>query len=118
MLDARNTYRKVTRKIYDFSPEQQANLAAIVWLYRGQQARFLKLVQDYVERLSDEASAIAPVLTSFETSLNSIRTPLTAFEASVRDLVALQPEKRQAVSDALTEWATPPTLSLPTAPRW
>jgi hypothetical protein len=35
MLDARHIYRKVTRKIYDFSPEQQANLAAIVWLYRG-----------------------------------------------------------------------------------
>src|SRR5258705_11190658 len=35
MLDARNVYRKVTRKIYDFSPEQMHNLAAIVWLYRG-----------------------------------------------------------------------------------
>jgi type I restriction enzyme M protein len=44
MLDARNIYRKVTRKIYDFSPEQQTNLNAIVWLYRGQQERFLKLV--------------------------------------------------------------------------
>ena len=41
MLDARNVYRKVTRKIYDFSPEQMKNLAAIVWLYRGQQERFL-----------------------------------------------------------------------------
>ena len=29
MLDARNVYRKVTRKIYDFSPEQMHNLAAI-----------------------------------------------------------------------------------------
>ena len=36
MLDARNVFRKVTRKIYDFSPEQTKNLAAIVWLYRGQ----------------------------------------------------------------------------------
>jgi type I restriction enzyme M protein len=36
MLDARNVYRKVTRKIYDFSPEQLANLTSIVWLYRGQ----------------------------------------------------------------------------------
>ena len=34
MLDARTVYRKVTRKIYDFSPEQLANLTAIVWLYR------------------------------------------------------------------------------------
>jgi len=36
MLDARNIYRKVTRKIYDFSPEQMQNLSAIIWLYRGQ----------------------------------------------------------------------------------
>jgi len=35
MIDARNVYRKVTRKIYDFSPEQQQKLLAIVWLYRG-----------------------------------------------------------------------------------
>lgn len=44
MIDARNVYRKVTRKIYDFSPEQLANLTAIVWLYRGQQDRFLALL--------------------------------------------------------------------------
>ena len=36
MLDARNIYRKVTRAIFDFSPEQQKNIAAIIWLYRGQ----------------------------------------------------------------------------------
>ena len=43
MLDARNIYRKVSRAIFDFSPEQQKNIAAIVWLYRGQADRFLKL---------------------------------------------------------------------------
>ena len=42
MLDARNIYRKVTRAIFDFSLEQQKNIAAIVWLYRGQSERFLK----------------------------------------------------------------------------
>src|SRR6266404_664292 len=43
MLDARNIFRKVSRSVCDFSPEQQKNIAAIVWLYRGQQDRFLKL---------------------------------------------------------------------------
>ena len=42
MIDARNVYRKVTRKIYDFSHEQQQNLQAIVWLYRGDTDRFLE----------------------------------------------------------------------------
>lgn len=104
MLDARAVYRKVTRKIYDFSPEQQANLAAIVWLYRGQQKRFLNLVQDYVARLVSEATDIDPTLTRFESTLTANRTPLAVFVDSVRDLAALPLDKRQAVAAALTEW--------------
>jgi len=63
MIDARNIYRKVTRKINDFSPEQLKNLASITWLYRGQSDRFLRLVQSYIvqslkitEKLSDYLS--------------------------------------------------------------
>lgn len=48
MLDARQISRKVSRSVFDFSPEQQKNVAAIVWLYRGQQDRFLKLVESYL----------------------------------------------------------------------
>ena len=48
MLDARNIFRKVSRSVCDFSPEQQKNIAAIVWLYRGQSDRFLKLVESYL----------------------------------------------------------------------
>lgn len=104
MLDARNIYRKVTRKIYDFSPEQQANLTAIVWLYRGQRARFLGLVQDYCTRLAGESAAITPALTTFETQLTSSRAPLAEFAASVADLETIPAEKRQPYSDAMTEW--------------
>ena len=56
MLDARNVYRKVTRKIYDFSPEQLANLTAIVWLYRGETERFVGLVEQYLTQTLEEAS--------------------------------------------------------------
>lgn len=69
MLDARNIYRKVTRKIYDFSPEQLANLTAIVWLYRGQQERFLGLVRGYFAALCEEAAAIPGALGAFEACL-------------------------------------------------
>lgn len=55
MLDARNVYRKVTRKIYDFSPEQQQNLTAVVWLYRGEGERFVELVKRYIDRSIFEA---------------------------------------------------------------
>ncbi len=57
MIDARNVYRKVTRKIYDFSPEQQQNLQAIVWLYRGETERYLELVSEYLGNVVDEAQA-------------------------------------------------------------
>ncbi len=57
MLDARNVYRKVTRKIYDFSPEQLANLTSIVWLYRGQSDRFLSLVRQHLGQAVVEAQA-------------------------------------------------------------
>jgi len=56
MLDARHVYRKVTRKIYDFSPEQLANLSSIVWLYRGQSERFIALVQSHIQNCLDHAS--------------------------------------------------------------
>ncbi len=57
MIDARNTYRKVTRKIYDFSPEQEQNLLAIVWLYRGEIGRYLDLVAGYCQRMLTEGAA-------------------------------------------------------------
>ena len=57
MIDARNIYRQVTRKIYDFSPEQQQNILAIVHLYRGETQRFLDLISNYLQRILEEGHA-------------------------------------------------------------
>jgi type I restriction enzyme M protein len=57
MIDARGIYRKVTRRIYDFSPEQKQNILAMVWLYRGQKDRYLSLVRNYCQQLLEEAVA-------------------------------------------------------------
>jgi type I restriction enzyme M protein len=57
MLDARNIFRKVSRSVCDFSPEQQKNIAAVVWLYRGQSERFLKLVESYLQQAIEEGEA-------------------------------------------------------------
>ncbi|SEN59649.1 N-6 DNA methylase [Nitrosomonas marina] len=72
MLDARNVYRKVTRKIYDFSPEQLANLTSIVWLYRGQQERFLELVESYLQRTLGDAQAAKAPMDEFVATLDSL----------------------------------------------
>ena len=55
MIDARNIYRQVTRKIYDFSPEQQQNILAIVHLHRGETERFIKLISNYLQRILKES---------------------------------------------------------------
>lgn len=104
MLDARHIYRKVTRKIYDFSPEQQANLTAIVWLYRGQQDRFLGLVQGYFTRLAADCAAIPPALADFETQLAASRAPLAEFATAIGELDGLPAAGKQAFADVLAEW--------------
>ena len=72
MLDARNIYRKISRAIFDFSPEQQKNVAAIVWLYRGQSDRFLKLVENYVAQAIVEGRATDEPLEIFERALGKL----------------------------------------------
>jgi type I restriction enzyme M protein len=89
MVDARNIYRKVTRKIYDFSPEQEKNILAIIWLYRGQNERFLGLVADYCTRTLEEADACFTLmgaeggeshpLEDFSTSLSTLLDNINPF---------------------------------------
>jgi len=110
MLDARNVFRKVTRKINDFSPEQAKNLAAILWLYRGQQERFLALVKDYLGRVCTESEAVPAVLTPFEETLADLRRRFDAFLKAVTKSVVLDAEKKQALADALAELREAATL--------
>jgi type I restriction enzyme M protein len=103
MLDARNVYRKVTRKIYDFSPEQMHNLAAIVWLYRGQQARFLALVRDYLGQVCTESAAIPPALAAFNATLADLRQRFEPLAKAVAKQPDLDPAKMQVLADAAAE---------------
>src|SRR5207249_2539148 len=79
MIDARNIYRKVTRKIYDFTPEQLQNLTAIVWLYRGQTDRFISLVQQHLERALKEAAGIAGKAAEFHQSHDALAKAAAPF---------------------------------------
>ncbi|WP_019602817.1 type I restriction-modification system subunit M [Teredinibacter turnerae] len=81
MLDARNVYTKVTRKIYDFSPEQLANLTSIVWLYRGKSERFLELVESYQRRSLDETNNSVSALEKFIGDIDGVIGKLTDVDA-------------------------------------
>jgi type I restriction enzyme M protein len=80
MIDARNIYRKVTRKIYDFSPEQEQNILAIVWLYRGQTQKYLNLVAEYCQQTIEEASASLKVLDENGEYLEPLHSLLAALD--------------------------------------
>ena len=110
MLDARNVYRKVTRKIYDFSPEQTHNLAAIVWLYRGQQKRFLGLVKDYVGRVCTESAAVPGTLAPFEATLADLRECFDVLAKAVAKRADLDADREQALTDAVSEMCEAATL--------
>ncbi|WP_417260436.1 MULTISPECIES: N-6 DNA methylase [Pseudomonadota] len=97
MIDARNIYRKVTRKIFDFTPEQQQNITAIVWLYRGQTDRFLGLVESYLETAYTQMQAC-----DFSGLVKAIDAVTTAHKNDELDALA---ETIEADIDLLAEKA-------------
>ncbi len=103
MLDARNVYRKVTRKIYDFSPEQMKNLAAIVWLHRGQRERFLALVKDYLDRVCIESDAIPMALASYEATLADLCARFDRLASTVATYCQIDFENKEPLADAARE---------------
>jgi type I restriction enzyme M protein len=110
MLDARNVYRKVTRKIYDFSPEQLANLTAVVWLYRGQSDRFLELVQSYLDRTLSQAARIANCGSSYKTAYQTLVEAVAPFlktlatDSPLRELVKERDGAAKACLATMDEW--------------
>ena len=86
MLDARKIFRKITRSVFDFSPEQQKNIAAIIWLYRGQPNRFLELVESYLFQAIAEGQATAKPLALVEESLSRLINLARPFATENRSL--------------------------------
>ncbi|KIE43936.1 type I restriction-modification system subunit M [Geobacter anodireducens] len=105
MIDARNIYRKVTRKIFDFSPEQLANLTAIVWLYRGQTDKYLALVGDYLAAVHRESALVRGALAAFEESLVALQGRVAAFGDTLAAAAGPADEGRGRLRDTLSELA-------------
>ena len=106
MLDARSVFRKVTRKIYDFTPEQQQNLLAVVWLYRGETERFRGLVSSYLRRAVQEAEACLHEKDEDDGGIGplaALRDRLTGLDDQLEPFLAAQPRDGKA-SEARTAW--------------
>jgi len=79
MVDARHVYRKVSRRVMDFSPEQLANLTSILWLYRGETDRFLELVSQHQGCCLDEAIECKEPIHAFIAALRIVRKQIEPF---------------------------------------
>jgi type I restriction enzyme M protein len=102
MIDARNIYRVVTRKIRDFTDEQLQNITAISWLYRGQSKRFLKLVGEYLNQTHQEAVNIEGVLNQLDQPLAKLTEFFYNFNDSLGDSLPLLknlPEVEELVAE-------------------
>lgn len=106
MLDARNIFRKVTRKVYDFSPEQEKNITAIVWLYRGKTDRYLKLIEEYFRLVCDECNKIHSAIESFEKTLNQLSSVVKKFTDSIEKDKKIDSIKRKELNESINEWNT------------
>ena len=83
MIDARNIFRKVTRKIYDFSPEQLQNILSIIWLYRGETKRFHDLAVNYISATLNEAVQSIALAQDFATVFAKLNKELQPFLGSL-----------------------------------
>lgn len=102
MIDARNIYRVVTRKIRDFSEEQLKNITAISWLYRGQQERYLQLVGEYLNQTHQESQNIEGALNNLDSPLTKLIEFLQSFNDSFGDSLPLLkdlPEVEELVAE-------------------
>ena len=83
MIDARHIYRVISRKLRDFSEEQLQNISAVVWLYRGEQHRYLGLVRDYLTQTQRQATRLEAVIGGLDPPLDCLSALLTRFERAL-----------------------------------
>ena len=94
MIDARDIFNKVTRKIYNFTPEQQKNISSIVWLYRGQTDQFIALVAEHLTVAVEVASDMP--LNGFVESAEAVLEAISEHEPSE------DPDSSEALETALS----------------
>ena len=107
MIDARHIYRKVTRKVFDFTPEQQKNLTAIVWLYQGQQDRFLELVESYQDQSIEAAEESFDPITYYGDGLLNVVKDLpdnSALLAKVKNYQKQSDNFANGVKETRKDW--------------
>jgi type I restriction enzyme M protein len=90
MIDARNVYHVVSARSHVFTDEQLANLTAIVWLHRGEQDKFVALLQRYQRKAADWLATLPERLAADAAAVQGLAAPLQGFAARFADTSAAQ----------------------------
>lgn len=99
MLDARNVYHKLTRKINIFTDEQLKNLTSIVWLYRGQSDRFIALVSEYLNTIAEKQIVLPELLDQYHQAFNELIPYFDDFQEVLKQNKAIDPEITALIAD-------------------
>ena len=99
MIDAREIYRKVTRRIFDFSPEQEQNILSIIWLYRGLEERFHRLVINYISESLKEAEKSPTLIQEYQKAFTSLTEKIESFLKTIP-----ADEKTTEITDELNKY--------------
>lgn len=92
MVDARHVYHVVSARSHVFTEEQLANLNAIVWLYRGEDEKFVALVADYQQQVDAWLARLPERIAADSAAIQQLAGLLHTFAqgASVAELNADQ----------------------------
>lgn len=87
MIEARNIHSRIlgTSNKNEFSNEQLKNLTAITWLYRGENQRYLKLIDEYINEYVNKAMSIENEIVSFETNIGELLSQLNKFKNDIEN---------------------------------
>ncbi|MEN8122838.1 MAG: N-6 DNA methylase, partial [Bacteroidota bacterium] len=83
-LDARNVYHQIDRAHREWTEENQQNLAVIVRLYRGENERFLELVNNYILKADNSLKEIPPTRDTLKEELKNIYQGLKTYKQTLR----------------------------------
>ncbi len=87
MLDARNIHSRIagTSNKNEFSNEQLKNITAITWLYRGENERYLKLIDEYINEYVNKAMSIENDIVPFENNIGQLLSQLNKFRDDIEN---------------------------------
>lgn len=70
-IDARNTYHQIDRAHREWKEEHIQNLTAIVRLYRGENERYLELIERYISQTVEASKEIPETFTAYQNLLKT-----------------------------------------------